>query len=154
MLTCMLVSLPTGCTLGDVGISLSSTSPSDFCCWAEDARRQISLITKFISSSFSEASSPSLHSCSGLWTWQSFWSKYGRWSSSMEMILGRCPLVSARLKRWPEPLARFCLTELGVSSSSSSLVIQSTIIAHTTVLMGTTQIQHRNRTSTAQTVAV
>lgn len=125
MLTFMLVSLPTGWPLGDVGVSLFSTFPFDCCCWTEDAHGKISLITKSTFSSLSESSSASLHSWRGLWAWQSFWSKCGRWSSSMEMILWRCPLVSAGRDGWHDPLARFCFTELEGRSSSSSLQIQS-----------------------------
>lgn len=72
----------------------------------------------------------------------------------MEMILWRCPLVSVVQKDWQDPLARFCLTELVVGSSSSSLQIESNIIAQTIVLMERTQITlDDNRTYTAQTVA-
>lgn len=49
----------------------------------------------------------------------------------MEMILWRWPLVSAVQADWHNVLARFCLTELVVSSSSSSLQTESNILAQT-----------------------
>lgn len=122
LLTFMLVSLPTGWTLGDVGIELSSTLSTD-CCWrAGNVRWQISLIAK--SAFSSEYSSPSVHFWSRFWAWEPF-SKWGRWSSSIEMILRRCPLASAVKDDWYVPLMKVCLLEMEVSSSSSSLQIQS-----------------------------
>ena len=67
----------------------------------------------------------------------------------MEMILWRCPLVSAVYEDRQGPLAGWCLTELVVSSSSSWLQIEKqNNIGHTTVLVETMQIQHKddNRT--------
>ncbi len=62
----------------------------------------------------------------------------------MEMILWRCPLVTAVFKDWHEPFVRVGLTELLVGSSSSSLLTESNIIAHTTAEMETTEyFQHK-----------
>lgn len=117
ILTFMLVSLPTGWPLGDVGVSHCSTLPFACFCGNDDTWGYISLITKSMLSSLSETSSCSSASETGIWAWQSF-SKWGRWSSSIEMILRRWPLSSDGQDGWHDQLATFCLE---VSPSLSSL---------------------------------
>lgn len=112
MLTLMLVSLPTGRPLRDVGISF--------------------LVNESTFSSLSEVSSVSLHSRRGDRASWSLCSKCGRWSSSMEMILWRCPLFWEMQVVWDNLLSRFCLTELAICSSSSlmkrSIIYTQTIV--------------------------
>lgn len=99
-LTLMLVSLPTGRPLRDVGVSFLING-------------------SFLISSLSKVSSVSLHSGRGDRDSWWCWSKCGRWSSSIEMILWRCPLFWGMQVVWDSLLVRFCLAELVVCSSSS-----------------------------------
>lgn len=126
LLTGWTVSLPTGCPLGDVGVCVCLLSGGGRCEIGVLADGKILVIWRSMPSSW--LSSSSLQFLSSVW--YSLCRSWGRWSSSMEMILCSWCLGEHHPFAWSScpranlgpftPTALFLL-ECGIMSSSSSL---------------------------------
>lgn len=126
LLTSWTVSLPTGCPLGEVGVCVLLLSGGGHGEIGVLADGKILVIWRSMpSSKFSSSSLQFLSSA-----WYSLCRSWGRWSSSMEMILCSWCVGVHNLSAWSScPRVKLCpftptalfLLECGSMSSSSSL---------------------------------